>query len=135
MEKNGRDSLHHCISLIWIILYISFQVLNYATNEGYLDINWICSNQTGHHKHSMIMSYQSRLQQTTLFFHCFSEKKIRLDVSSESSAIDMKNQALFSQKDKSKKLKAIAIDSRLSPAKVRWRQPAVSSELSLVTAS
>ena len=31
--------------------------------------------------------------------------------------------------------KAIAIDSRLSPAKVRWRQPAVSSELSLVTAS
>ena len=31
--------------------------------------------------------------------------------------------------------KAIAIDSRLSLAKVRWRQPAVSSELSLVTAS
>ena len=29
----------------------------------------------------------------------------------------------------------VAIDSRLSPAKVRWRQPAVSSELSLVTAS
>ena len=40
-------------------------------------------------------------------FHCFSEK-IRLDVSSESSArqrIHMKNQALFSSKDKSKKLK------------------------------
>ena len=40
-------------------------------------------------------------------FHCFSEK-IRLDVSSESSArqrIPMKNQALFSLKDKSKKLK------------------------------
>ena len=38
-----------------------------------------------------------------LFFHCFSEK-IRLDVSSESSAtrqrIHMKNQALFSLKDK-----------------------------------
>ena len=35
------------------------------------------------------------------FFHCFSEK-IRLDVSSESSArqrIHMKNQALFSLKD------------------------------------
>ena len=32
-------------------------------------------------------------------------------------------------------LKEVAIDSRLSPAKVRWRQPAVSSELSLVTAS
>ena len=38
------------------------------------------------------------------FFHCFSEK-IRLDVSSESSArqrIPMKNQALFSSKDESK---------------------------------
>ena len=42
-----------------------------------------------------------------LFFHCFSEK-IRLDVSSESSAwqrIHTKNQALFSSKDKSKKIK------------------------------
>ena len=41
------------------------------------------------------------------FFHCFSGK-IRLNVSSESSAgqrIHMKNQALFSPKDKSKKLK------------------------------
>ena len=38
----------------------------------------------------------------------FSSEKIRLDVSSESSArqrILMKNQALFSLKDKSKKLK------------------------------
>ena len=42
-----------------------------------------------------------------LFFHCFSEK-LRLDVSSESSArqrIYMKNQALFSSKDKSEKNK------------------------------
>ena len=42
-----------------------------------------------------------------IFFHCFSEK-IRLDVSNESSArqrIHMKNQALFSSKDKSKELK------------------------------
>ena len=41
------------------------------------------------------------------FFHCFSEK-IRLDASSESSArqrIHVKYQALFSSKDKSKKLK------------------------------
>ena len=41
------------------------------------------------------------------FFHCFSEQ-IRLDVSVESSAtqrIHLKNQALFSSKDKSKKLK------------------------------
>ena len=41
------------------------------------------------------------------FFHCFSER-IRLDVSSESSArqrIHLKYQALFSSKDKSKKLK------------------------------
>ena len=40
-------------------------------------------------------------------FHCFSEK-IRFDVSSESSArqrIHVKNQALFSSKDKSEKLK------------------------------
>ena len=40
-------------------------------------------------------------------FHCFSEK-IRLDISSESSArqrIHMKNQALFSSKEKSKKIK------------------------------
>ena len=40
-------------------------------------------------------------------YHCFSEK-IRLDVSSESSArqrIHMKNQALFSLKNKSEKLK------------------------------
>ena len=42
-----------------------------------------------------------------IFFHSFSEK-IRLDVSSESSArqrIHMKIQALFALKDKSKKLK------------------------------
>ena len=41
------------------------------------------------------------------FLHCFSEK-IRFDVSCESSVrqrIHMKNQALFSLKDKSKKLK------------------------------
>ena len=41
------------------------------------------------------------------FFHCFSEK-IRLEVSSESSAgqrIHMKNQALLSLKHKRKKLK------------------------------
>ena len=45
---------------------------------------------------------------TVLFlFHCFSEK-IRLDLSSDSSArqrIHMKHQALFPQKDKSKKNK------------------------------
>ena len=48
-----------------------------------------------------------------IFFHCFSEK-VRLDVSSESSArqrIHMKNQALFSSKDKSKKLKYIKMSS------------------------
>ena len=57
----------------------------------------------------LTLKRQSRLQQTTFIniFHCFSAK-IRLDVSSESSArqrIHMKNQALFSLKDKSKKLK------------------------------
>ena len=42
------------------------------------------------------------------YFRCFSKTKIRLNVSSESSArqmIHMKNHALFSSKDKSKKLK------------------------------
>ena len=42
------------------------------------------------------------------YFSIFSSEKIRLGVSSESSArqrINMKNQALFSSKDKSKKLK------------------------------
>ena len=41
------------------------------------------------------------------FFHCFSEK-IRPDVSSESSArqrIRMKNQALFSSREKNEKIK------------------------------
>ena len=60
--------------------------------------------QTGH---LLTLKEQSPLQQTTFrdSFHCFSEK-IRLDVSNESSArqkIHMKNQALFSSKDKSKK--------------------------------
>ena len=55
---------------------------------------------------SCVKKLQSRLQQMTFIntFHCFSEK-IRLDVSSESSAgkrIHMKNQALFSSKHKSK---------------------------------
>ena len=43
------------------------------------------------------------------FFYCFSEK-IKLDVSSESSArqrIHMKNQALFSLKGKCKKIKML----------------------------
>ena len=52
---------------------------------------------------------KQKLQQRTFIniFHCFSEK-IRHGVSSESSArqrIHMKNQALISSKDKSKKLK------------------------------
>ena len=48
-----------------------------------------------------------------IFFHCFSEK-LRLDVSSESSArqrVHMKKQALFSSKDKRKnnKMSSVAI--------------------------
>ena len=42
------------------------------------------------------------------YFFIFFSEKIRLDVSTESSArqmIHMKNQALFSSKDKSKKIK------------------------------
>ena len=54
------------------------------------------------------------------FFHCFSET-IRLDVSSESSArqrIHMKNQALFSSKDKSKKLKCCLLQFLLGALRV-----------------
>ena len=66
---------------------------------------------------------QSRLQQTTFinFFHCFSEK-IRLDVSSESSArqrIHMKNQALFSSKDKTEKLKCRLLQFLFGDLKVK----------------
>ena len=55
----------------------------------------------------------SRLQQKT-FINIFSLffREIRLDVSSESSArqrIHMKNQALFSSKDKSKKLNCLLL--------------------------
>ena len=39
------------------------------------------------------------------FFFFFFSEKIRRDISSESSAIHMKNQALFSSKDKCKKVK------------------------------
>ena len=52
-----------------------------------------------------------RRRHSLIFFHCFSEK-IRLDVSSESSAgqrIHMKYQALFSSKDKKIKTLSAAI--------------------------
>ena len=53
------------------------------------------------------------------FFRCFSEK-IRLDVSSESSRqrIHMKNQALFSLKDKSKKLKCLLLQFLLGALRI-----------------
>ena len=54
------------------------------------------------------------------FFHCFSEK-IRHDVSSESSArqrIHMKNQVLFSLKDKSKQLKCRLLQFLIGALKV-----------------
>ena len=57
------------------------------------------------------------------FFHCFSGK-IRLDVSSESSArhrIHRKNQALFSLKDKSKKLKCRLLQFLFSALRVKGR--------------
>ena len=55
------------------------------------------------------------------FFYCFSEK-IRLDVSSESSAgqrIHMKNQALFSAKDKSKKLNCLLLQLLFGTLRVK----------------
>ena len=56
-------------------------------------------------------------------FSLFSEK-IRLDVSSESSVrqrIHMKNQALFSLKDKSKKLKC-HLQFLFGAVRVKWDQ-------------
>ena len=58
---------------------------------------------------------------SSIFCHCFSEK-IRLDVSSESSArqrFHMKNQALFSSKDKSKKLKCRMLQLLFSALRVK----------------
>ena len=55
------------------------------------------------------------------FFNCFSEK-IRLDVSSESSArrrIHLKNQALFSSKDKNKKLKCLLLQFLFGALRVK----------------
>ena len=56
-----------------------------------------------------------------MFFHWFSEK-IRLDVSSESSArqrIHLKHQALISSKDKNKKLKCRLLQFLFSALRVR----------------
>ena len=61
------------------------------------------------------------------FFHSFSEK-LRLDVSSESSAgqrIHMKNQALFSSKDKSKKLKCRLLQFLFGALRVKKEFPIV----------
>ena len=58
------------------------------------------------------------------FFHWFSEK-IRLDVSSESSAIQRihkKNQALLSSKDKSKKLKGRLLQFLFGALRVKSSQ-------------
>ena len=67
----------------------------------------IADNLSLSHCYDMINSLSANYDIHKYFFHCFSEK-IRLDVSSESSArqrIHMKNQALFSSKGNSKKLK------------------------------
>ena len=69
---------------------------------------------------------QSQLQQTTfinIFSSVFFSEKIRLDVSSASSAkqrIHMKNQALFSSKDKSKRLKCRLLQFLFSALRVEW---------------
>ena len=55
------------------------------------------------------------------FFHCFSEI-IRLDVSSESSArqrVHMKNHALFSSKEKGKKLKCLLLQFLFGTSRVK----------------
>ena len=75
---------------------------------------------------SMLLTLQAPIRNAAddihkYFFHCFSEK-IRLDVSSESSArqrIHMINQALFSWKDKSKKLKCRLLQILLGALRVK----------------
>ena len=57
-----------------------------------------------------LKALNKNLQQTTLFFYFYLSKKIRLDVSSESSAkqrIQMKYQALFYQKNNEKIFKTV----------------------------
>ena len=64
------------------------------------------------------------------FFQCFSEK-IRLDVSSESSArqrIHMKSQALFSSKDKSKKIKCRLLQFLFGALRVKNNNSTVTIE-------
>ena len=71
-----------------------------------------------------LIKHQSCLQQMTFIniFNWFSEK-IRLDVSSESSArIHMKNQASFSSKDKSKKLKCHLLQFLFGALRVNHQQ-------------
>ena len=63
------------------------------------------------------------------YFHCFSEK-IKLDVSSEFSARQMirkriKNQALFSPKDKSKKLKCRLLQFLFGALRVKNRNSSI----------
>ena len=65
------------------------------------------------------------------FFIVFSEK-IRLDVSSESSArqrIHMKNQALFSLKDKSRKLKCHLLQFLFGALRVKRGYPLMASNI------
>ena len=64
-------------------------------------------------------------QQSSIFLHYFSEK-VRLDVSSESSArqrIHLKHQALFFSKDKSKKLKCCLLQFLFGAFRVNFKAP------------
>ena len=65
------------------------------------------------------------MSSAAIFFHCFSEK-IRLDISSESSArqrIHVKNQALFSLKYKSTKLKCRLLQFLFGALRVKKATP------------
>ena len=78
-----------------------------------------------HFQSNGILTHDCSRRHSYIFFLCFSEI-IRLDVSSKSSArqrIHMKNQALFSSKDKREKLKCRLLQFLFGALKVNKALP------------
>ena len=89
-------AIYLMIAFLWN-LWIEYDSASFSASQFWTvyTFNPLSANHNCSRRHSKI------------FFHCFS-KKIRLDISCQSSArqrIHMKHQALFSLKDKSKKIK------------------------------
>ena len=118
--KNLLSLLHLIYNCVFECYYVSsFGGLCYRMNKvySYVGISYFC----------LYIMLTLKVPITTaaddihkFFFYCFSEK-IRLDVSSESSArqrIHLKHQALFSSKDKSKKLECRLLQFLFSALRV-----------------